>query len=261
MTEKFRIISFNIRYGFADDNTNSWKLRADSVGELLQDSGASIILVQEALNFQLDQIQHYLGGWWRLGVGRDDGGGVGEHCAILYYHNDWKWIENGTFWLSETPSVPGSKSWGAALPRICTWAIMRSVKSGRDICVFNTHLDHQSVLARKKSASLICQYIQNLSPEIPIVVAGDFNESLQGSAVVELCRNESLQPVWSIAHPQKKMPGTYHGFTGNAKDPAIDHVMVNRLARVVDCQINSQKYQNRWPSDHFPIIVELDITT
>lgn len=32
-------------------------------------------------------------------------------------------LEGGTFWLSESPSVPGSKAWGSEVPCIATWAI------------------------------------------------------------------------------------------------------------------------------------------
>lgn len=38
-------------------------------------------------------------------------------------------LEGGTFWLSESPSVPGSISWGATAPSIATWAISSHICS------------------------------------------------------------------------------------------------------------------------------------
>ncbi|BBM84388.1 endonuclease/exonuclease/phosphatase family protein [Candidatus Uabimicrobium amorphum] len=256
MSQLFRIMSFNIRYASANDGANNWEKRASAVVEVIQKSRASIILVQEALNFQLDYIQQHLGGWSRLGVGRDDGCGAGEHCAILYHHHEWQWKENNTFWLSDTPHQPGSRSWNTALPRICTWAKMHHVQHDRDLYVFNTHLDHKSTAARKNAAKLIRHHIENVSAEFPVVLCGDFNESLRGEAVRELCYDDFLRSAWATVYPQIKKPGTFHDFVGVKNGLVIDHILINQQIDVRNCEIDGARYQNRYPSDHFPIIIE-----
>lgn len=258
MAQTYRIMTFNIRYASPNDGENIWEKRASSVGEIMQKSQASIILVQEALNFQLDYIQQYLGGWPRLGVGRDDGAGGGEHCAILYDPREWQWLENDTFWLSETPNEPGSISWNSSLPRICTWAKMRN-RHNSEIYVFNTHFDHKSAIARKNAARLIKKYIENLSPEIPVVLAGDFNESLHDKALKELQNQNFLTSAWSTIHPKIKKPGTFHNFTGMKNGVVIDHILINKKVNICDCKIDRQQYQNRYPSDHFPIILNFTL--
>ena len=255
MSQMYRIMTFNIRYASSEDGVNIWEKRADAVGEIIQKSQASIVLLQEALNFQLDYIQQYLGGWPRLGVGRDDGAGGGEHCAILYNPQKWQWSENGTFWLSETPNEPGSISWNSSLPRICTWAKMRSQEYDFEVYVLNTHLDHKSAMARKNSAKLIKKFIENLSPEIPVILAGDFNESLHGEALKELQNENFLKPAWTTVHPQVKKPGTFHNFLGMKNGVVIDHILINKYVDICGCEIDRQQYQNRYPSDHFPLIL------
>jgi endonuclease/exonuclease/phosphatase family metal-dependent hydrolase len=249
-----RVVSFNIRYGFAEDGLNSWPHRASAVLDLLKSTKADWIALQEALNFQLDYLQHHLGGWPRLGVGRDDGAGGGEHCALLFRPDRWEWRRNGTFWLSETPYLPGSRSWGASLPRICTWASLGLRQSAAEFYLFNTHLDYESAQARSQSVDLIAQELFRLSK--PVVLTGDFNASPK--ELVGLCQNpkKPMQFVWERL--RVPAPGTFHGFQGDLDGPSIDHILVSPEFSVSRVSVLTQKYQNRWPSDHFAVVADLE---
>ncbi|RZC08705.1 hypothetical protein D0Y65_015424 [Glycine soja] len=46
-----------------------------------------------------------------------------EHCTIFYDKDKVGLVEGGTFWLSESPSVPRNMSWGSKFCCNATWAI------------------------------------------------------------------------------------------------------------------------------------------
>jgi len=69
-TSSMKVMSFNIRFGTADDGPNSWEFRRDAVMEMLGASGAVVIGMQEVLASQLDEIRQVLPRYDFVGVGR-----------------------------------------------------------------------------------------------------------------------------------------------------------------------------------------------
>ncbi|KAG2731185.1 hypothetical protein G9P44_005601 [Scheffersomyces stipitis] len=140
---------------------------------------ANVVCLQEVLHNQLVDILEGLNKnaeqiWTYYGVGRNDGLEAGEYAPILYKHSDWILLDNQTFWLSETPWKP-SKGWDAALERIVTMVTLESrINPLIKVNVFNTHFDHRGVLARKKSAELIVDKMENFNDN-PSFLCGDFN--------------------------------------------------------------------------------------
>ena len=117
-----RVMSFNIRYGTADDAGNSWEFRRNLVKLVIRQTDPDILGVQEALAFQIDELEAIMPDHRRIGVGREDGVAAGEFAAIYYRRQRFEVDSSGTFWLSDTPVVPGSMHWGNRVTRICTWA-------------------------------------------------------------------------------------------------------------------------------------------
>ena len=110
-----------------------------------------------------------------VGVGRDDGRARGEFSAILFRRDRFRVADSGTFWFSDTPAVPGSKSWGNSITRIATWARLID-RDGTGFYHFNLHLDHLSQPSRERSTELLLQRIAARAvPTEPVVVTGDFN--------------------------------------------------------------------------------------
>jgi endonuclease/exonuclease/phosphatase family metal-dependent hydrolase len=174
------VLTFNIRYGTAPDGENAWPKRKEQVFEILRDERVSVIGVQEALRGQLDDIKQACPKLGEIGVGREDGKQDGEYSAILYRTDMWKPEKSGTFWLSETPEVPGSKSWKTVCTRVCTWARLERLGCPEDgrpcvLWVFNTHMDHVSAEARLNGARLIARRISERGDTQPFVLTGDFN--------------------------------------------------------------------------------------
>lgn len=256
------VLSFNIRYGTADDGENSWPRRKELVFDVIRDRNSDFVGLQEALRFQIDAIREAVPGYGEVGVGRDDGKEAGEYSAILYRQDRWKVDESGTFWLSDTPNVPGSASWGNGITRIVTFARFVEASTDRAIWVFNTHFDHQSQPSREKSAELLARRIAERDPAEPVIVTGDFNAGEDNPAVQYLTGPATGSPVrlvdtFRAVHPDADNVGTFNGFAGTSDGPKIDYVLVEPGTRVLQADIIRDEDKDRYPSDHFPVSAEI----
>lgn len=258
--EPVRVMTFNIRYGTAPDGENAWPHRRELVAKVIEDFGPDILGLQEALRSQLDEISEALPKYSKVGVGRDADGG-GEYSAILYNARRFDLADAGTFWLSDTPKKPGSRTWGNNLPRICTWARLVDRGSGQRLLAINTHWDHQSQPARVKSGELMATRIQRLSERNkPLVVTGDFNATPDNPAIAALVKGGELRDSLSVMHPEEHDTGTFNGF-GRVRTPAkIDAVLVSEGWSVKDAAIVRTHEGERYPSDHFPVTAVVEFT-
>jgi endonuclease/exonuclease/phosphatase family metal-dependent hydrolase len=248
-------MSFNIRYGTANDGDNRWPLRRDFLIEVMREQNADVVGLQEALDFQIDEIVAALPIYGVIGVGRDDGARKGEYTAILFRRDRFQVSDAGTFWFSDTPEVVASKSWGNNITRICTWARLVD-RDGRAFWHYNVHLDHQSQPSRERSAQLLRQRIdaRRFSQE-PVVITGDFNAGERNPAVASMTAGGVYVDSFRVKHPDEKVVGTFSAFdvakTGVEK---IDYVFVPANAEVTRAEIVRTARNGRTPSDHFPVI-------
>ena len=142
--QALNVMTFNIRYNTAADSANAWPFRKDKAASQILFHEVQLLGVQEALYEQIQDLQQRLVQFKYVGVGRDDGKQKGEFSAIFYDTTRLQLIASETFWLSEQPTVPGSKSWDAAITRIVTWARFRDRKTKKAFFAFNTHFDHNA---------------------------------------------------------------------------------------------------------------------
>src|SRR5688500_17007935 len=172
-----RVMSFNIRYGTADDGANRWENRREWLVQPIKAFSPDLLGTQETLGFQRDYLAEQLPGYGVLGIGRDDGKEEGEMMALYFRQDHFKQLAAGHFWLSETPEQVGSKSWDSSLPRMVTWIKLQDLKQpgAPPIAFFNTHFDHRGPQARRESARLIREQIGSLGRGCSLIVTGDFN--------------------------------------------------------------------------------------
>lgn len=252
------VMSFNIRYGTANDGANRWELRRQLLFDTIRTADPDVIGVQEALGGQIGEILDALPQYAALGVGRDDGKTRGEYAAILYRRDAYAVSDTGTFWFSDTPEVIASKSWGNTITRICTWARLVD-RQGRAFWVFNVHLDHQSQPSRERSTALLLERIRTRRlPDEPVIVTGDFNAGEQNAAITQLLRDAGsrapLIDTFRAMQPDAKEVGTFTGFTiGQTTGDKIDYVLVTPGIEVVSAAIDRTTRDGRYPSDHFPV--------
>jgi endonuclease/exonuclease/phosphatase family metal-dependent hydrolase len=262
-----QVMSFNIRYGTANDGENRWQKRRRLVFDVLRKHQPDIVGLQEVLHFQLEEICQATPDYCPLGVGRDDGKTKGEYCAILYRRDRFDIDESGIFWFSDTPEVPGSITWGNAYTRICTWARFIEKKSGRACYLFNVHLDHVSQPSREKSSVLLTQRIYSRTHLDPFIVTGDFNSGEENPVILYLKgkvklvteeKGEFENPVpmvdtFRVLHSDAIEVGTFNGFEGRRAGEKIDYVFAQAGVEVLEARILDDNDNGCYPSDHFPV--------
>jgi len=258
--EPLTVLSFNIRYGTARDGDNRWENRRELLFDVLRAEDPDLIGLQEALDFQIDEILAAMPGFAVVGVGRDDGRRAGEYAAILVRTDRFRMAGSGTFWLSDTPEVVGSTSWGNTITRIATWVRLID-RNGRGLWHYNVHLDHQSQPSRERSTALLLERIDSRDwPEEPAVVTGDFNAGEDNAAVTRLTGGASPRFVdtFRILHPDEADVGTFSGFEiGRTAGDKIDYVLVPPGTEVLDARIIRTVRDGRYPSDHFPVVARV----
>lgn len=258
-SQELKLMSYNIKYANENDGENSWSNRKDFITNQLKFYEPDIFGVQEALKKQLDHFTENLHDYEFVGVGRDDGKTGGEYSAILFKENKFKVLENGTFWLSKTPSKP-SKDWDAALPRICTYALFEEKESGKKFWYFNTHFDHIGVLARKNSAKLILQKIAEINTDdLPVILSGDFNLEPDSEPIqlIKNTLNDSKEAAEIVSFGSE---GTFNGYNyDEAERRRIDYIFVNDEVEVEKYGVLTDSKEKRFPSDHFAVMVVLEL--
>jgi len=253
------VMSFNIRYGTAQDGDDRWPLRAALAVAVIDSVAPDVLGLQEALRFQLDELHAVIPGYGEVGVGRDDGREAGEYAAILYRRERLRLLDSGTFWLSDTPTVPGSMSWGNRVTRICTWARFEDAPSGGRFAVYNVHLDHESQESRERSARLIAERLADRSSPEPLILLGDFNVGEDNPVRQFLTGSARLADTYRARRPPASMEGTFNGFRGDSTGPRIDAILVSDRWLVRRADIVRTSRDGRYPSDHFPITALLNL--
>jgi endonuclease/exonuclease/phosphatase family metal-dependent hydrolase len=253
------VMTFNLRYDKPDLGVYQWKKRLGAIASLVQHYKPDLLGTQEGKSHQLADLQALLPEYNIIGGDRT-GTGISEHCAIFYNLQYLKLQQTQDFYLSDTPEIPGSITWGTRLPRMATWANFELINPGLSLTILNTHLDHENVQSRELSAALISQRLGEFPLEDHLLLTGDFNANPDTPErqifLSPLTNGKQLEdPLATLPLEQQK---TFHNFTGQAWD-AIDTIYCDRSFRVEQVIINRQQWEGVWPSDHFPVIMKLTI--
>jgi len=265
--EQLRVMSYNIRYGTAPDGEDHWERRKEFLVATIRAFSPDLLGTQETLSFQRDYLAEHMPEYEVLGVGREDGKERGEMMAVFWRKDRFEVIDSGHFWLSETPEIPGSKSWDSSLPRMVTWVKLRDrlAESKPPIVWFNTHFDHRGAVARRESARLIRRKLEELGKGCSLIIAGDFNagESSEPYRILfGMSEDGRLSPVvdtFRVAFPVRGAEeGTLSGFdVRNVTGPRIDWIACSRDWTVVKAGIDRTARDGRTPSDHFAVYAVL----
>lgn len=250
--------TFNVRYANPNDTGNLWEDRLPHVVSLIQFHKIGLFGTQEGLSHQVKQMSEGLG-YEFLGVGRDDGAEKGEYTAIIFDSKQYKLEDSGTFWLSPSPEIP-SKGWDAALNRICSWGRFKDQKD-QEFYVFNVHYDHIGQQAREESSKLVVAKVKEINTKnLPVILMGDFNVTPDNPAYTTI----TSDPSWKDARLVSKIPaygpkGTFSAFDWDRMpDGIIDHIFVQGNIQVIRHGILTDNYGKKYPSDHFPVLVEFE---
>ena len=264
---RIAVASFNIRCP-VDPPPNDWASRLPRIRTLLQKYRWDLLGLQEATVGQLNDLKRIslldpesgTGDYDSVGVGRDDGREAGEFSCILYRRDRFTLLEGGTFWLSETPDEPGTRSWDSACNRVCSWGKFWDREAGRVFFFFNTHLDHVSAEARQNGMKLILERIRRIAGDLPVILAGDFNtgpESAPFAAAAAQLNDAARLSRGGHSGPEV----TFNEFIFDPADGKhnlqIDHVFVSDGVEVLTHRTVDDAEGRLFASDHFPVAVDL----
>ena len=253
-------MSFNVRYDelfYDTENTalDNWPNRNEFQVSLLNFHQPDVIGMQEPLEHQVQYFAEHLSNYKWIGVGREDGENGGEYNPIFYNANKFEELSSGTFWLSESPDKV-SKSWDAGFTRICTWALFQIKDTRAKFYVFNTHFDSKGEIARLESAKLINRKLENLDEKIPVFLTGDFNFTPDSKAYRDIISGQLSDSKKVSASPPYGPEGTFNGFQVDQTPlHRIDYIFVNQKINGLGYGVLTDSKDQRYPSDHLPVIV------
>ena len=282
--QELYIGQYNIRNANAKDSAagNGWVRRCPVVCDILRAESFDIFGSQEVLHSQLEDMQNALTEYDYVGVGRNDGKTEGEYAPIFYRKDKIKCLQSGTFWLSETPDVVASVGWDAKYTRICTWGQFKDLKSGKKFWMFNLHMDHRGVEARRQSCHLILSKVKEMCGKQPYILTGDFNVDQKNEIYSIIADSGVFHDSYETAEVRMAETGPMNYFKINYKtDRRIDHVFLSPHFKALDYKLMTYSYwvevepnekakadiaagkegvvvhEQRLPSDHYPIGVHV----
>ncbi|MEM9157562.1 MAG: endonuclease/exonuclease/phosphatase family protein [Verrucomicrobiota bacterium] len=264
--EPLIVLCFNIRIDNPKDGENAWPNRKDFVAALIRFHKADLIGMQEARPVQIEDLEAALPDYSWYGVGQNDGNmpGSGSHNVIFYRKDRFKLLKQGAFWCSETPDTP-SLGWDATNKRTVSWVKLEDAQNGRAFYHFNTHFSHVSEQARKGSAQLLRQRMdQIVTPTtLPVIVTGDLNATPEAIAYETMTSSDFGRIQLFDAGEQSETGrygpgGTFNRFDiARVPEQPIDYIFVTDHIRVKRFGVLSDSSEGRLPSDHYPVLAEI----
>ena len=256
-----KVMSFNIRYGAANDGDNHWRHRANLVAETIEMFDPDLLGMQEVLKFQAEFVKEKFPEYGFHGVGRQDGTEEGEYVPVMYRKDRFELVDSGFYWLSETPDVPGSKSWDSSLPRMVSWVQLRDLRAnGAEFVFINTHFDHRGRTARLESARLIRKQTEKLQQQgRPFLITGDFNTTEDGQPYQALLSGsdddspaliDAYRQTYPVRSPNES---TFSRWVGHREGSRIDWILHSQDFTTLVSGINYTNENGRYPSDHYPV--------
>ncbi len=286
--QEYLVGSYNIRYKNSGDSVagHVWTKRCQVICDQINFMNPLIFGTQEVLYPQLQDMKNALDGYDYIGIGRDNGDKEGEYEAIFYKKGKLELLDNGNFWLSETPDKPGL-GWDAACIRICTWGKFHlknaAPNEAKVFYFFNLHMDHVGIVARREAAKLVVARIREIAKDAPVILTGDFNVDQTNEIYSIFTKSGLLKDSYEAARIRFAENGTFNAFkTEYFTQSRIDHVFVSPTTQVeaygiltnsywtehnasvkslksadAPQEISFDTYIRRNPSDHYPVFVRI----
>jgi len=262
-----KIASFNIQYDNLKDKVNTWEKRLPGVVAVFNKYQFDVVGAQEPYLSQLNDLMPQIPDYAYLGInilGDTTGAVLRRHYTPIFYKKekldvlDW-----GTFWYSETPDEAGKKGWDAYSPRICTWAKFKDKQTGREFFFFNSHFDHIGLIARRESPKLLLAKIKEKAQGYPSFATGDFNTTQHNPNYKIMNESGTMKDSYHVAkNIRNRNTTTFNDYKPDPQgDNRIDHIYVSLQpqVKVHSYRIITDSYKGIYPSDHFPVMIEVEI--
>ena len=262
-SERLAVMTFNIRTSGSEDGENDWVHRRALVANTFERLAPDVAGLQEALDEQIEYLADALPGYRWLGADRGLNGGTGlsEYTPLFYRRDALIPIESGTFWLSPNPGGPTGSGWRRSVSRIVTWAHFHHRETGRRVHVFNTHLTLRRGQRQVDSAAMIASRAAALPAGSVVVVMGDFNAMAELSETWRAATGQGLRDAWIVAEERVGPARTSSDFRPPdlANEGRIDWILVSGPINVRSVETIVDHDGGRYPSDHYPVVAQLDL--
>lgn len=260
-TDVLRVMTFNVRYAGAQA-PNAWHQRRPVASALIRQQSPDVVGTQEGLYGQLKDLEADLPAYDWIGLGRE-GGSRGEFMAVFYRKDRLEPLQFDHYWLSDTPDVIGSATWGNSVRRMVTWVKFRDRTTNGEFYFINTHFDHRVQESREKSAALVLARTDELKTDLPVLLVGDFNAAAGANRVYDLLVNENaFTDTWTAAEHRGKAIGTFHGYEGPTEDGSrIDWILSRGPVTTLSSEVVTFAVDGQYPSDHFPVAARVRLQT
>lgn len=251
---RVRVMTQNLRYA-NDADGNSVAERSARFAALVAQYRPDIIGTQEATPLWTQYLtENFSSEYGMIGVFRDGTGHAGDEANYVLYRKDrFEVVDSGTFWLTDEPEQVG-KMEGALCNRICTWAWLRDVRTGKLLMIANTHLDHSNDTVRGAQLDVLLKYLSEDMKTYPVFLTGDFN-ALRTSAPYKLIGKAGLydgeKKAWVNG---SDLDYTCHLYRGHGD--TIDYCFYTNQWTPLYARIVSDDYGG-YVSDHYGVIVDL----
>lgn len=282
----FNVGSYNVRYDSSSDKArgDGWDSRSQKIFDLVNYERWEIFGAQELLHNQLEDLLAGLDNYDYIGVGRNDGDKKGEYAPIFYRKDRIRCLDKGWFWISETPDVVASKGWDANQCRICTWGKFEDKSTKWKFWLFNVHLDHRGVVARREGCKLILSKIKEMCGDEPYILTGDFNVDQNNEIFDILTSSGMLVDTYTAAKHRMCHNGTINRFLADfGTESRIDHIFVSPQFRTHEYGVLTHNYwtpveitpemqaridagaedvvcyKARMISDHYPVVARVEL--
>lgn len=262
------VMTYNVLCSFCNVDYDPWEERLGYFGDIIARHDPDLIGLQEL--FLAEEVEQFLevatgyeALWWQdpeQVYFKDYADAV-----VLYRRERFELVDNGFYWLSETPDEPLSGGWAEAnLPRLVAWAHLRQLSDGAQLYFASTHFDNNPP-NQEMSAPLFVERTSQWALEMPAIVVGDFNskpespaygllEAVHEGSGVQLLNTFALAEEWFVDSNQNPVP---------EYDPAhrIDHIFVagdlswSVSSWVVDTWVYGP--HKMYPSDHLAIVARI----
>ena len=263
---KVRVGSYNIRLATGDKGTdNAWPKRCDDMIALIRSLNLDVFGLQEVRPEQAKFLAEKLPEFVYVGEHRGADRKSDEASPVCYRKDRFKALKSGTFWLSETPEVPGRKGWGAACPRVCSWLLLEDMKEfGAGVPIVFTG-DH-NCRETEAPAVAVSKLLKNALYESETPPKGPWRTfSGWQWRDAEFPAVDAMKLPSHVRNARKGSPDAEKakngGYVWEDCGPRIDYIYVSPGVRVLDYATHADPRPGThlYPSDHFPLSATIEI--
>ncbi len=255
---KLKVVTFNLRTMTDYDKEQNFIYRFDFIKDKINAEKPDIIGMQEMTWPMREYVVNGLKDYYIVGGGRDKDR-FGEAVCIAFNKNRFVLNDCETFWLSDTPDVPGSlfPEDQSVYPRTCVSVFLTDDVSHESFRFYVVHTDHEGPIARLRAGEKLKEVIASRSGE-PFIITGDFNAAPDTAEINVITNGDGVE----IIDASDDFDQTFHKY-GELKDlpdrsMKIDYIFHSTDFKCVSSEIWTDKRDHLFLSDHYPVVAILE---